>query len=34
MELTQNGFNDYSARLKVSKELGHFRIEITEIYLN
>ena len=28
------GVDDYNARLKVSKELGHFRVEITEIYLN
>lgn len=33
-ELTQKGFNDYSARLKVSRELGHFRVEITDIYLS
>lgn len=33
-KLTQNAFNDYSARLKVSRELGHFRVEITDIYLN
>ena len=28
------GVDDYNARLKVSKELGHFRVEITDIYLN
>lgn len=33
-ELINKGIDDYSARLKVSKELGHFRVEITEIYLN
>lgn len=30
----EKGIDDYNARLKVSKELGHFRMEITEIYLN
>lgn len=30
----EKGIDDYNARLKVSKELGHFRVEITEIYLN
>jgi integrase len=30
----EKGIEDYKARLKVSKELGHFRVEITEIYLN
>lgn len=33
-ELRNKGIDDYNARLKVSKELGHFRVEITEIYLN
>ena len=30
----EKGIDDYNARLKVSKLLGHFRVEITEIYLN
>jgi integrase/recombinase XerD len=30
----EKGMDDYKAKLKVSKELGHFRVEITEIYLN
>lgn len=33
-QFRNEGLNDYSARLKVSKELGHFRVEITDIYLN
>lgn len=33
VELRGQGLNDYSARLQVSKELGHFRVEITNIYL-
>lgn len=33
-QFMENGLSDYSARLKVSKELGHFRVEITDIYLN
>lgn len=33
-ELIQSGKNDHNARLQISRELGHFRIEITNIYLN
>mgnify|MGYP001236394622 FL=1 len=32
-ELRNSGKTDYDARLKVSHELGHFRVEITNIYL-
>ncbi|MBE6091132.1 MAG: site-specific integrase [Clostridium beijerinckii] len=32
-ELVDIGYIDRNARIKVSRELGHFRIEITEIYL-
>lgn len=33
VELRGQKLNDYAARLQVSKELGHFRVEITNIYL-
>lgn len=33
IELRGQRLNDYDARLQVSKELGHFRVEITNIYL-
>lgn len=33
VELRGQRLNDYDARLQVSKELGHFRVEITNIYL-
>lgn len=33
-ELLEKGYSDRNSRLKVSKELGHFRLEITDIYLN
>lgn len=33
VELRGQGLNDYTARLQVSRELGHFRVEITNIYL-
>lgn len=33
-DLRNKGIDNYNARLKVSKELGHFRVEITDIYLN
>ena len=29
-----DGFNERQAKLKVAHELGHFRAEITEVYLN
>lgn len=34
LELRQQGLNFKEARKKVSRELGHFRAEITDIYLN
>lgn len=33
-QFIKEGYNDKQARLKVAKELGHFREEITEVYLN
>lgn len=33
-ELMQNGLTDLQARKIVSRELGHYRVSITEIYLN
>ncbi|MDU1315251.1 MAG: site-specific integrase [Clostridium septicum] len=33
-ELMQHGLTDLQARKIVSRELGHYRIDITEIYLN
>ena len=33
-ELIRNGLTDLQARKVVSRELGHYRINITEIYLN
>lgn len=32
-ELRNQGLNDFKARLEVSKELGHFRVDITNVYL-
>lgn len=34
MELVKSGLTDLQARKIVSRELGHYRISITEIYLN
>lgn len=34
MELRHNGLSDEEARKTVSRELGHFRVEITDVYLN
>lgn len=34
LELRHQGLNFMEARKKVSRELGHFRVEITDIYLN
>lgn len=33
-QFAEGGYNDKQARLKVAKELGHFRVKITEVYLN
>src|SRR5690606_19508821 len=32
-ELRESGKGDYNAKLTVARELGHFRIEITNTYL-
>lgn len=33
LELTEAGKGEYDAKLQISRELGHFRAEVTDIYL-